>query len=413
MNLQATCPQCKYEFSLSEEFQKSVEQKWEKLSQDKEAQVKKQYEETLQKEKVHLWKIAQEKADEKIKSEYDMQLKNLENQNLENKKKLEESQQKELEFLKKERALEEKSKNIELELEKKLQIQLKQEREKQEKKLEEQMLAEKIRIEENIKNKFSDEHRLKLAEKDKQMEQMKKSLEEAQRRAEQGSMQIQGDVKENDLRDMLQKAFITDIIEDVPTGIRGADIIQTVRNNLGQKSGVIIWESKNTKSWTEGWLQKLKDDQANIGADIAILVSKTLPEGVEQYELRNGVWVVGYAFALSLVTLLRFHILEIGTVKSSLEGKDEKMNMLYEYLSSPQFKNKIENIVDAFSSMKSDLDAEKRSFQKHWSKREKQLERVMMNTSGFYGDLQGIAGNSLPKVAALELPADAEEGELF
>ncbi len=413
MDLQAKCPKCKYEFSLSEEFQKDIEQKWEKLSEEKAEKARKHYEETLQKEKVNLWKIAQEKADEKIKSEYDTQLKNLENQNAENKKKLENAQQKELEFLKKERELEEKSKNIELELEKKLQQQLKEEREKQAEQMEKQISEEKLRIEENIKKEFSDDYRLKIAEKDKQMEQMKKSLEEAQRRAEQGSMQIQGDVKENDLRDMLQKEFIADIIEDVPTGIRGADIIQTVRNNLGQKSGVIIWESKNTKSWTEGWLQKLKDDQANIGADIAILVSKTLPEGVEQYELRNGVWVVGYKFALSLITLLRFHVLEIGTVKTSLEGKDEKMNMLYEYLSSPQFKNKIENIVDAFSSMKADLDAEKRSFQKHWSKREKQLERVMMNTSGFYGDLQGIAGNSLPKVTALELPSDIEEGELF
>jgi len=208
--------------------------------------------------------------------------------------------------------------------------------------MEEQMQEEKKRMEENLKKEFSDEHRLKIAEKDKQMEQLKKSLEDAQRRAEQGSMQIQGDVKENDLRDMLKKEFLADIIEDVPTGIRGADIIQTVRNNLGQKAGVVIWEVKNTKSWTEGLVQKLKDDQASIGADIAVLVSRVLPEGVEKYELRNGVWVVGYEFALSLITLLRFHILEIGMVKSSLEGKDEKMNMLYEYLSSAQFKNKIE-----------------------------------------------------------------------
>ena len=237
---------------------------------------------------------------------------------------------------------------------------------------------------------------------------MKKSLDEAQRRAEQGSMQIQGDVKENDLRDMLSREFLADIIEDVPTGIRGADIIQTVRNNLGQKSGIIIWEAKNTKVWTEGWIQKLKDDQANLGADISILVTKTLPEGVEQHEFRNGVWVVGYSFALSLVKLLRFHILEVNMMKTGLEGKDEKMNMLYEYLSSPQFKNKIENIVDAFASMKSDLDAEKRAFQKHWSKREKQLERVMMNTSGFYGDLQGITGNAIQTVDALELPEFSE-----
>ena len=405
MNLQAKCPKCSHEFSLSEEFQKGVEEKH-----------KKKYEENLQKEKINLWKIAQEKANEKIKSEYDTQLKNLEAQNTENKKKLENSQQKELEFLKKERDLEEKSKNIELELEKKLQTQLKEERAIQAEKMEKLILEEKIRIEENIKNEVASGHKLKLAEKDKQMEQMKKSLEDAQRRAEQGSMQIQGDVQENDLRDMLKTEFLADTIEDVPTGVRGADIIQTVKNNFGQKSGVIIWEAKNTKSWTEGWIQKLKDDQANLGADIAILVTKTLPEGIKQHEFRNGVWVVGYQFALSLVKLLRFHVLEIGQVKTSLQGKDEKMNMLYEYLSSPQFKNKIENIVSAFEAMKSDLDKEKRAMQNIWNRREKELDRVVMNTSGFYGDLQGISGNLLQTVSALELPSDienTENGELF
>ncbi len=402
-----TCPKCSHQFSLSDEFQKDLEQKmkqdmnaqqekWEKekrkLEEEKkqaEQHAKEKYEKNLQQEKMQLWEKAQRIAIERSKEEFSLKMKDLETQNNENKKKLLESQQKELDFLKKERELEEKSRNIELEMEKKLQ---------------EKILQEKINIEENLKKNITEEHRLKLLEKDKQMEQLKKSLDDAQRRAEQGSMQIQGDVQEDDLRDMLRAQFPLDSIEDVPTGIRGADIIQTVKNNLGQKSGIILWESKNTKSWTESWIQKLKDDQANLGADISILVSKTLPEGVEQYELRNGVWVVGYSFVLSLVNLLRFHVLEIGGVKTSLQGKDEKMNMLYEYLSSPQFKNRIENIVDAFSTMKTDLDAEKRAFQKHWNKREKQLERVMMNTSGFYGDLQGIAGNSILTVEALELP---------
>lgn len=346
----------------------------------------KQAEEKFQKEKVEMWEKAQKIAQEQS----DTRLKDLENQNKENQKKLHDAQQKELEFLKKERDLEEKTQNMELEMQKKI----REER-------------EKISIE--IKKDAEESHRLKLLEKDKQLEQMKKSVDELKRRAEQGSMQIQGDVQEDDLRDMLRVEFPTDAIADVPTGIRGADIIQTVHNTFGQKSGVILWESKNTKAWTEGWIAKLKDDQANLGADISILVSQTLPEGVEQYEFRNGVWVVGYPFVQSLVRLLRFHLLEVGTVKTSLQGKDEKMNMLYEYLSSPQFKNRIENIVDAFSSMKSDLDAEKRAFQKHWNKREKQLERVMMNTSGFYGDLQGISGNAISKVDALELES-GEEG---
>ncbi len=399
---QVSCPQCQHKFSLSDEFQKDIEQKlgadmqkkqaqWEvekqkleseKLQAEKNAEEKAQKaaQDQLQKEKIIMWEKAQKIAQEQS----DTRLKDLESQNSENKKRLQEAQQKELDFMKKERNLEEKAKNIELEMQKK-------------------MLEERKTIESQVKKDAEESHRLKLLEKDKQMEQLKKSLDEAQRRAEQGSMQIQGDVQEDDLRDMLRAEFPSDDIADVPTGVRGADIIQTVKTPFGQKAGVILWESKNTKSWTEGWIQKLKDDQANLGADVSILVSQTLPEGVEQYEFRNGVWVVGYAFVNALVSLLRFHILEVGNLKTSLQGKDEKMNMLYEYLSSPQFKNRIENIVDAFSSMKSDLDAEKRAFQKHWNKREKQLERVMMNTSGFYGDLQGIAGNSISKVDALEL----------
>lgn len=402
-----TCPQCSHSFSLSDEFQKRLEkkmkqdmniqqEKWnnekQKLEQEKtlaEQNAKEKYEKNLQQEKLSLWEKAQKVANERSESKFSLQLKDLEMQNNENKKRLAESQEKELDFLKKERKLEEKSRNFELEMQKKLQAEISQ---------------VKIKIEEDVKKNITEEHRLKLMEKDKQMEQLKKSLDDAQRKAEQGSMQIQGDVKEDDLRDMLRGQFPLDSIEDVPTGMNGADIIHTVKNTMGQKSGVIIWEVKNTKAWVEGWIQKLKDDQANIGADISIIVSKVLPKGVEQYEFRNGVWIVGYEFVQSLISLLRFHILEIGSVKTSLQGKDEKMNMLYEYLSSPQFKNRIENIVDAFSTMKSDLDAEKRAIQRSWNKREKQLDRVIMNTSGFYGDLQGIAGNSLLTVEALELP---------
>lgn len=392
---EVTCPQCSHHFSLSDEFQKDLKSKLNAQLEEKESLWKKEknelqkasqekYEKELQLEKVKLWQVAQEKANEKIQSEYNTKLKDLEEQNTENKKRIAEAEQKELDFLKKERELEDKKRRMEIEMEKRI-------------------LEERKTIEDDIKKSTQEEHRLKLLEKEKQIEQMKKSLEEAQRRSEQGSMQIQGDVQENDLRDTLKQHFPSDSIEDVPTGTRGADLIQRVTDVFGNTCGIILWESKNTKAWNEAWIQKLKDDQGEMGADISILISKSLPEGVSHYEMRNGVWVVSYALAIELCTLLRFHLLEVGKVKKSLQGQDEKMQILFEYLSSPQFKNRIENIVGAFTQMKTDLDKEKRAMQTIWNRREKELERVVMNTSGLYGDLQGISGNALSPVEQLEL----------
>lgn len=389
-----TCPACHHQFSLSDEFQKKLEQKLQQQLVEKESEWKREkdqlqkdskerYEQALQSEKRKLWTMAQEKAQQKLESEFSVQIKDLEQQNNEQKKRIAESEKKELDFLKKEREIEEKQRRMEITLEKR-------------------MGEEKLRIEAEVKKNSDEEHRLKLLEKEKQIEQMKKSLEEAQRRSEQGSMQIQGDVQENDLRDMLKQYFPQDTIEDVPTGTRGADVVQTVRDNFGKSCGVLLWESKNTKSWNEGWIQKLKDDQGSMGADVALLISKTLPEGVSHYELRNGVWVVGYPLGIKLCALLRFHLLEIGKMKTSLQGQDEKMQVLFEYLSSPQFKNRIENIVGAFTQMKTDLEKEKRAMQTIWNRREKELDRVIVNTSGVYGDLQGITGNALSSVEQLE-----------
>jgi len=352
-----------------------------------EVEMSEEYKNKLEDEKKKIWFVAQEKAVEK----FDLQMKDLQNQVVEKEKKLTESREKELAFLKRERELEEQKKNFEIEMERKLQ--------------------EQSRIlEEQARQSVSDEYGKKMMEKEHQMEQMRKTIEDLRRKSEQGSMQVQGDMHEEAIKSLLQSNFPMDLIEDVPTGVKGGDLIQTVRNGFGQDVGVVLWESKNTKAWSDAWLKKLKEDQGIAKADICILVSTVLPEGVENFGMKDGVWICSQTFALSLIQALRFHLKEIGQVKKSLVGRDEKMQQLFEYLSGNQFKNRIENIVMAFTSMKGDLETEKRSMSRIWAKREKDLDRMVLNTSSLYGDLQGIIGSSLSTVEALELNSGDEIG---
>ena len=398
-----TCPKCGTEIPLSDaltekmrhqlesevgkefkEKEKALEEKA-KLLEESQKNMDVQVAKKLESEKVKMWEEAKKKASENL----DVELKDLKKTNEEKDEQLNKMREEQLELRKEKRAIEEEKKNMKLEIEKKLD-------------------AERKQIAEQAKKDASDEMHLKMAEKDKQMDQLRKSLEDAKRKSEQGSMQIQGDVQENDLKMTLQNNFSMDVVEDVPTGIKGADLVQTVNTSFGHKAGIILWESKNTKAWSDDWIKKLKGDQALVKADVCILVSQTLPEGVKDFKFQGGVWICSYQSALSLVTALRLHLTELSQVKQSLVGKDEKMELLYHYLAGSEFTNRIENIVSAFTSMQADLDAEKRSMERLWKKRGKEIERVIISTSGMYGDLQGIVGASLPAIKSLELPSGEE-----
>ncbi len=403
---QIKCPKCGAQIPLSEaltgdirahletEMQKEFSQKEaafrekEKALEEKEKQTREQYEKKLQSEKLQMWEKAQKAAGEKLQTE----IEDLRKENEERKKRLEEMRKEELELRAQKRQLEEKEKNIALEMERKMDEERQKIREEMGKSAEETMNA-------------------KLREKETQMDQMRKTIEELRRKSEQGSMQIQGDAQEINLKNILRNAFPSDLIEDVPTGIRGGDIVHTVRDPFGQKCGIILWESKNTKAWSGEWVKKLKDDRALVKADICIIVSQTLPEGIENFGSVDGVWVCGFSSALPLVSTLRYHLVELAKSQKSLVGKGEKMEYLYQYLSGNEFKTRIENIVSAFSGMKMDLESEKRAIERIWKKREKEIERVVLNTSGLYGDLQGILGASLATVQALELPGGTEDFE--
>lgn len=361
--------------------------------------LEKSIEEKVKVEKEKMWTVAQEKAKEKITVE----LEDLKRQNEEREIRLREVEKNELALRARARELEEQKRNQELDMQRKL--------DEERNKLKEEMLRSgQEQLDELMKTK-QEEFRRKEQEKDKQIDMMRRSLDEANRKAAQSSMQIQGEVQENDLKLLLANNFHIDTIEDVPTGVNGADLIQTVNNAFGQSCGIILWESKNTKTWSGEWVKKLKGDQGIAKADISVLVTKVLPEGMVNFGCIDGVWITNYASIIPLTHLVRHHLLQIHQVKNSLVGRDEKMEYLYQYMSSAQFRNRVENIVMAFSSLKQDLETEKRSMQRIWAKREKEIDRVIMNTSGMYGDVQGIIGASLQPVEVLELSVSEETSE--
>lgn len=378
--------------SIDDDIQKAIKSEREKLDAEKakldeeRASVEKQVLERLEEEKETLRK----KAEEKAREDFGVQLKDLEIQNKEQIEKLEKAENNELELRKQVREVEAQKKNLDLELQRKLD-------------------EERTKIAEEAKREADEEHRMKFLEKEKQMEQMRKTIEDLKRKSEQGSTQIQGDVQENELRQLVKDNFPIDVIEDIPTGIRGGDLIQTVNSHFGVKCGVILWESKNTKNWSNDWIKKAKEDQGLAKADVCVLVSRVLPEGKNCFVQIDGVWVCEYAYALPLVSVLRVALQNVFNAKQSSLGKNEKMEALYEYLSGSQFRNRIENIVMAFSGMKGDLEVEKRALQKIWKKREQEIDRVVNNTSWMYGDLQGIIGATvLPEVPSLALPEPEE-----
>jgi hypothetical protein len=356
-----------------------------KKIEDAKKSIDQQISQKLQAEREKLKQDARKEVEAAIMVE----LKDLQEQNVEKDRKLAEARKAELDFRKKIRQLEELRENQELEIARKLD---------EERKL----------ILERARKEAEEEYRLKLLEKEKQLEDTKKALDEAKRKAHQGSMQTQGEVLELDLESLLKSQFPVDEIEPVPKGIKGADILQKVHDRSGRYCGTIVWESKHTKAWNDCWLSKLKDDQREIKAEIAVLVTEALPKGVETFAQTEGVWITSYALSIPLASVLRTSLIELAQHKASLVGKSEKMEVLYNYLAGPEFRQRIEAIVESFKSMKEDLDQEKRAMMKTWAKREKQIERIVNNTVGMYGDMEGIIGASFPQIKSLELTDGSE-----
>lgn len=261
---------------------------------------------------------------------------------------------------------------------------------------------EESKIREEAKKSADEEHRLKQLEMQKMLDDTKKALADAQRKSEQGSQQNQGEVLELDLEGTLRSEFPIDDIVDIKKGQRGADIAQTVTNQRLEKCGVLLWESKNA-TWQPAWIAKFKEDIRTANANIGIIVSKELPPDFgDMKNIENGVWVVKPKLALALATAMRSQIIGIYAANNNSQNKDEKMEVLYQFLTGPEFRHRIESIVENYGTLQDEIEKEKRSAQLRWSKQEKSIRAVIDNTIGMYGDLQGITGGAMSEIKQLE-----------
>lgn len=298
--------------------------------------------------------------------------------------KLAEAQKAQAELIKKQRELDDAKRELELTVEKRVQDGLNE-----------------VRMQ--AKTQAEEEQRFKVMEKEQTIAAMQKQIEDLKRRAEQGSQQLQGEVLELELENLLRAKFPFDSIEPVAKGEFGGDVLQRVVSQGGQSSGSILWESKRTKNWSDSWLVKLREDQRTAKAEVAVIVSQVLPKGIEAFDMIDGVWVTHPRALIPVATILRHTLLQVNMARQITEGQQTKTEMVYQYLTGPRFKQRVEAIVEAFSTMQEDLDRERKAIMKQWAKREEQIERVMGATVGMYGDLQGIAGKSLQEIEGLEL----------
>jgi hypothetical protein len=416
------CPNCGNEFDvqevLSADAEQKIRQEYEKLLQQSRNQVsleKKKLEEDqklfeekrknenelfqqrLQAEKQKLETEINQQLRKSIAADFEYKLQLLQQSAKDNEEKLKTARLKEMEYLQKEEAL--KTKELEIELEAKRAMQKERER-----------LSDEIRKMEAQKNEAREhEFQLKVKELEKQLDDQRKLADEMKRKAEQGSMQLQGEVQELLLEEILKDHFPFDSIGEVGKGVEGADCIQVVRDHLGHECGKIIFESKRTKSFNSGWIEKLKADMRNKQADVAILVTQAYPKEMTCFGEKDGVWICSFSEVLALTNALRHTIIRIAETKKAEENKGEKMQMLYGYLTGIEFRQQIETIVEGFLSMKNSISKERIQMEKIWKEREKQLERVLLSTSGMYGSIKGIAGASIGNIPLLEDGLDEEE----
>lgn len=381
---QIKCPKCGHEFPVEEALSHQAEEKIRNEYEEKIAGKEKDFKSKLEAE---LAKLTTE-TEQKTRETFEAKLNSLQEENEKRKKENLELRQKEVDLLKKENELKEKETDLQLKMEKEL-------------------LEKREEIFAEASRKEKEKNELREREMKKQMDDQKKLIEEMKRKAEQGSMQMQGEVQELALEEYLKQQYPIDRITDVAKGVKGADVLQNVINSQLQECGTIIYESKRTKVFSEKWIEKLKDDQREAGAEIAVIITETMPKGMDRFGMLDGLWVCGYGEFSGLSFVLREMLMKTQQVRSANANKSDKMEILYDYLTGTDFQMRIRAIVEGFTTMKADIDREKRAMQKIWKQREKQIEKVVNNTVDMHASITGIAGKAIQSIDLLELePGD-------
>ncbi|MBL0233086.1 MAG: DUF2130 domain-containing protein [Chitinophagaceae bacterium] len=380
MSTNITCPNCKHEFAPTDAIREEVEKELNRKAIEWQKKKNEEYEVRLTEERKKIQSSLEENIRKNLAADFEQQLSMLQKNNKENEEKLAEARKQQVEYLKKEQDL----KNKEAELELNVQKQLQSEREK---------LSLEIRGQEEQRMQVKEtEYQLRLKEMEEKFEQQKKLAEEMRRKAEQGSMQSQGEAQELALEEMLKAAFPFDSIEEVGKGVKGADCIQVVRNNFGQECGKIIYESKRTSSFSNEWIEKLKADMRSQGAEIAVIVTKSMPKDMDFFGIKDGVWICSFSEVKALSAVLRDGVIRIATANRSNENRGDKMHLLYDYLTSNEFAEQWKAIREGFMSMKLSIQKERDAMEKLWKAREKQLEKVLLNAAHIRGSIEGISG---------------------
>ncbi|MCX2493892.1 DUF2130 domain-containing protein [Pedobacter sp. PF22-3] len=416
MATEIKCPNCAHVFpmeeAMAEDYKKELREKAAAYARQKDEEYQrklqvfesekqqqlKAFEAKLTEEKTKLKDNLEENLRKSISADFENKLQILEGNAKENAEKLKLAREKELDFLRREESLKVKEEEMELAFQRKMQEQRNE-------------LVEQIRKQEAEKNSIKDtEHQLRLKELEKQLDDQKKLAEEMKRKAEQGSMQLQGEVQELILEELLRTNYPFDLIEEVGKGVRGADCVQVVRNQFGQECGKIIYESKRTKDFGGDWIEKLKKDMRSMGIDVAVIVSQCYPKGMDCFGQRDGVWICSFEEVNAVAYVLREGILRLAGAVKSQENRGEKMHMLYDYLMGAEFSEQWKAIREGFMSMKLSIQRERDAMERLWKAREKQLEKVLLNATHIRGSIEGIAGSDSVQ---LSLTDDDDDDKLL
>jgi hypothetical protein len=375
------CPSCGKKIPLTRALRAEIESSLKEEFDERTRELRDQYDRKFDADRERLEKDAARRAEKKLAHE----LAGLKQQLKEQAGEIEEARRVELALRKREQALERKQADLEVAIAR-------------------TVADERARIVAETKERLADDHRLKDAERERQLAEMRRQIEDLKRKADQGSQQLQGEAGEDELESILRAAFPMDDVSGIGQGVRGADVHQIVVDTRGVKRGAILWECKNARHWSDGWIAKLKADQRSLHADIAVLVTAALPKDCRRFTMIDGVLVTDFACAGALAAVLRANLLEVAQARSAALHKHDALELLFRYLSGVEFRQRVEAMVEAFAAMRAELDQERRAAERAWARRAKQIDAVTFNVSGLYGDLQGMVP-SLPRIRSLELPA--------